>query len=395
MVALVTDAIHPYSFGGREIRYHELYAHLTAHADVHVFTMRWWHGPKVRAEGGVTFHAIAPLLPMYRHGVRSTWQALVFAVACLRLLRHRFDVLNVDQIPFLHLLPLRLVATLRRVPLIATWHEVWGPEYWRYSMPTGWRPAWWIERLAMRAPDRIIAVSPETARRLRAELGERTPITIAPNGVDLDGVGQAAPHEQHTDLVVVSRLMRHKGLDLLLAAVARLREHGRAVTCRIIGDGPERDALREEAERLGIAHVVEFRHDVSEQKDVYSLVKAGRVFAFPSTREGFGIAVLEAIACGVPVVTTSARDNLAQHLVRRSRRGIVCDHTLDAFAAALALALDRPTDDDTPTGPADLTLDRPGGLALGRSALGAPAEPWVGEYALDTIAAHVVKAMLP
>ncbi|NJP91069.1 glycosyltransferase [Nonomuraea sp. FMUSA5-5] len=370
VVALVTDAIHPYSFGGREIRYHELYAHLTPHADLHVFTMRWWHGPRVRTEGGVTFHAISPLLPMYRHGVRSIWQALVFALACLRLLRQRFDVLNVDQIPFLHLLTLRLVATLRRKPLIATWHEVWGPEYWRYSTRVGWRPAWWIERLAMRAPDRIIAVSPETARRLRAELGEWAAITIAPNGVDLDEVSRAAPHEQATDLVVVSRLMRHKGLDLLLAAIAELRERGRAITCRIIGDGPERDALREEAERLGIAEVVEFRHDVSEQKDVYALVKAGRVFAFPSTREGFGIAVLEAIACGVPVVTTSARDNLAQHLVRRSRRGIVCEHTLDAFAAALADALDGPADP-------------------------AAVEPWVGEYALDSIAAHVVKAMLP
>ncbi|NRQ32320.1 glycosyltransferase [Nonomuraea sp. NN258] len=371
IVALVTDAIHPYSFGGREMRYHELGPHLAPYADVHVFTMRWWDGPRVRTEGGITFHAISRLLPMYRQGVRSVWQALTFAAACLRLLRHRFDVLNVDQIPFLHLLPLRLVATLRRKPLVATWHEVWGPEYWRESMGGRWRPAWWIERLAMRAPDRIIAVSPQTAMRLRAELGERARITIAPNGIDLAQVEQASPDERRTDLVVVSRLMRHKGLDLLLAAVARLHATGRAVSCRIIGDGPERDALHREAERLGIAHAVEFRHDVSEQKDVYALVKAARVFAFPSTREGFGIAVLEAIACGVPVVTTSARDNLAQHLVLRTRRGIVCDHHLDAFAAALARALDAPDGDEPER------------------------ESWVGEYALESIAAHVVKAMLP
>jgi glycosyltransferase involved in cell wall biosynthesis len=378
VIALVTDAIHPYSFGGREIRYHELTEYLEPHADVHVFTMRWWAGPRVRAEGGVTLHAISPLLPLYRRGVRSTRQALVFALACLRLLFHRFDVLKVDQIPFFHLLTLRLVATLRRKPLVATWHEVWGPEYWREAAGARWRPAWWIERLAMRAPDHIIAVSEETAARLRTELGDAVPVTVAPNGIDLVQVAQSTRARPRTDFVVVSRLMRHRGLDLLLQAVARLHAAGRPVTCRIIGDGPERDTLREQAERLGIAHAVDFRHDVSEQKDLYGLVKAGRIFAFPSTREGFGIAVLEAIACGVPVVTTSARDNLATHLVRRSSRGIVCDHNPAAFTAALAQALDA-LDDPGPAPGDDWTV----------------LDPWVGEYDWAAIAAEVVKVLLP
>jgi glycosyltransferase involved in cell wall biosynthesis len=326
--------------------------------------MRWWDGPRVYTEGATTFHAIAPLLPFYSGPRRSIRQAVVFALATLRLLGKRFDVLMADHMPHLQLFPLRIVASLRRKPLIATWHEVWGPEYWQAYLGRAGRLAWWVEWMSMRLPDHIVAASPETAERLAALLGKRAKITVAPNGIDLDAVRNAMPAESRTDLVVVTRLMSHKRLDMLLDSIALLHAQGMPVTCRIIGDGPDRDALHEQAVRLGIADVVDFRHDVREQKDVYSLIKAGRVFAFPSNREGFGIAVLEAIACGVPVVTTSAPDNLAKHLVARSKNGVVCEPTTAAFAAALSQALARPQEP-------------------------AHEEEWVREYAWDAIARKV------
>jgi glycosyltransferase involved in cell wall biosynthesis len=76
-------------------------------------------------------------------------------------------------------------------------------------------------------------------------------------------------------------------------------------------------------------------------------MKSARLFAFPSSRERFGIAVLEAIACGVPVLTTSAPDNLARHLVADYAEGVVCDSSVAAFAAGLRdLLADRPADTD-------------------------------------------------
>ena len=124
---------------------------------------------------------------------------------------------------------------------------------------------------------------------------------------------------------------------MLLDSIALLHASGLFVTCRVIGDGPLREALHAQAQRLGIEAVIDFRHDVWEQKDVYALMKAARVAVFPTTtREGFGIAVLEAIACGLPVVTTSAPDNLAQYLVAQSSSGIVCAPTAEAIADASA-----------------------------------------------------------
>ena len=161
---------------------------------------------------------------------------------------------------------------------------------------------------------------------------------------------------------------------MLLDAMALLHAQGMPVTCRVIGDGPEREALRDQACRLGLEWAVDFRHDVQEQKEVYSLVKAAKVFVFPSAREGFGIAVLEALACRMPVVTTSALDNLAQHLVARSPRGTICDSTASAIADAV-----RPL------------LEADGSLPVGQGA--DSDEPWLADYGWDAMTDRVVTAL--
>jgi len=339
VVALVTDAIYPYFRGGKELRYHEVARRLAQRADVHVCTMKWWTGPSQRREGLVTFRAVCREYPMYTGERRSYREAFLFAFACLRLVRFRFDIVEADQFPNFHIFALRLVTWLKRKRLTVTWHEVWGPAYWREYL--GWLGpvGWLVEYLAMRVPDQLIAASPQTAARLREVLGERASIAVVPNGIDLDGIRNSYPDEALVDIVTVGRLLPHKNIDMLLESVAQLHAAGLPVTCRVVGDGPQRDALHERARELGISGAVDFRHDVWEQKDLYALMKAARVAVFPTAREGFGIAVLEAIACCIPVVTTSAPDNLARHLVARSASGVVCDPSAAAIATAVRRVL--------------------------------------------------------
>jgi glycosyltransferase involved in cell wall biosynthesis len=307
---------------------------------------------------------------MYTRNRRSLRQAIFFALACTRLLTSRFDVLEADHMPLLQILVLRLVATVKRKRFVVTWHEVWGHAYWRQYLGLAGVIAWFVEYLAMRLPDHIIAASSDTADRLSARLGRRASITVAPNGIDLEAVHATYPQDDPTDLVVVSRLMPHKRISMLLEAVALLHEQDLPVTCRIIGDGPERADLQGLAQRLGLGSFIEFRHDVREQKEVYELLKSSKVFVLPSAREGFGIAVLEAFACGAAVVTTSAPDNLAQRLVAQSSRGIVCGSTSSAIADAVKLLL-------ADTGPAASDDD----------------EFWLGEYNWDAMADRVIKAL--
>lgn len=337
VVALVCDAMYPYSHGGREFRYQALVPRLAEHVDIHVYTMRWWPGPKVRIEDGVTFHAISPLLPMYtKNGHRSIIQGVVFALFCVRLLACRFDVLDVDQIPYFHLFPLRLIATLRRKPLVATWHEVWGPAAWRqYLKWLGWL-GWLVESTAIRIPDHLISVSAQTSARLHEVLGDRASVVTVPNGIDMAAIAAAPAGPHQVDIVTVGRLIDHKRVHVLLEVIATLRARGSYVTCRIIGDGPDRLALQKHAKALGVDSAVEFCHDVTEQKELYSLIKASRLFISLSAREGFGIAVLEAITCGIPVLTTTAPDNLAQYLAMRYSLGTVCGEHVAEIADATA-----------------------------------------------------------
>ena len=375
VVALVTDAVYPYHRGGKELRYFELARRLTQYADVHVYTMNWWKGPRLRVDDQVTYHGISPLFPLYKKGRRSISEALLFSLACLQMLVRRFDVIEADHMPYFQIFALRLVATIKRKRLVVTWHEVWSRAYWcQYLGPLG-VIAWSIERLAMAMPDQIIAASPQTAEALRTALGPRAAVITAPNGIDLDAVRAAYPDAETTDIVVVGRLMSHKRIDMLLEAVALLYAEGMPITCRIIGDGPDRENLHSLARSLNVAHAVDFRHDVGEQKEVYSLLKAARVAVFPSAREGFGIAVLEALACGVPVVTTSAPANLARHLVTRSSQGTVCEPSAAAIAAAvktwLAAGRGQPNPD-----------------------LARADDDWLTEYSWETIAERVAGTLL-
>lgn len=336
-IAVVTDAILPFHRGGKEVLYAELTRRLASRANVHVYTMRWWQGRRRRVEGAVTHHGVCAPHDLYAGGRRSIRQGVAFALGCVRLTWRRFDVVYADQMPHLHLFVLWGVTRLRRRSLVVTCHEVWGRDYWCSYLGRLGPLAWLLERSAMRLPDVLIAGNEVTASRVRQELGPMSEVRCVPHGIDLALINRAQVAAEGSDVVVVGRLLSHKRIDLLVDALGHLRRrHGISLTCRVIGSGPELDALRRKATDEGVGDLVEFLTDVEDSDTLYGYVKAAKVFAFPSEREGFGIAPLEALACAVPVVTTSAPDNLSKTLVIEAGFGSVCAPTIDAFAAALA-----------------------------------------------------------
>jgi len=164
---------------------------------------------------------------------------------------------------------------------------------------------------------------------------------MIPVGVDRGEIEAAPPSASRFDVVYVGRLVEHKGVDVLLGAVAELRARGRAVSCGVVGSGPERDRLERLAGELGVLEQVRFLGNVESQSDVYGLMKSAGVLALPSVREGFGVVVVEALMCGTPVITTDHPDNHSRLLLEDGANGLICTPTVGALADAIHRCLDR------------------------------------------------------
>jgi len=317
-IAFIYDCAYPYVKGGVERRIFEISRRLAPRHHVHLITMRWWrNGKEMELKGNFTSHGVCPGFRIHnRSGKRRALPALIFSISLLpSLLRLNPDIIDCQNIPYLPILTCKLFSLIRRKPLIITWHEVWG-DYWKTYL--GWMGylGKLIERITSRLSDHNIANSHHTLERFKAISPK--PITLIPPGVDLERIRKTRPSRERFDILFTGRLIPEKNVETLLRIVSSLEGD---VSCGIIGDGPQRKELERLADRLGISGKVKFLGFVDE---VYPYMKSSRVLALPSRREGFGMVVLEANACGLPVVVLSGPHNAAAHLIENGKNGFVC-----------------------------------------------------------------------
>jgi glycosyltransferase involved in cell wall biosynthesis len=324
IIALVSDAIWPYFRGGKERRIHEISTRLQrAGHEVHIYTMQWWDGPKVIEQDGIYLHAVCKKHDLYVGERRSIKEGILFALACFKLLSARFDVVDVDHMPYFPLYTMRIVCWIKRRPMVATWHEVWSPTTWKTYMGGVLGPvAYGIERLAAQLPNGIVAVSPATARRLQYVYGlPESRITLAANGIDAEMIAAAKPARQKSDIIFVGRLIKHKNAAMVIEVAAQLVAEYPSLKCIIIGRGPEAANLARLAADLGVANNIVFIPHLPESSDVYGMMKASRIFVLPSAREGFGLVAVEANAAKLPVLTLDHPDNATTTLIAPGQNG--------------------------------------------------------------------------
>jgi len=324
-IALISDAIYPYNKGGKEKRIFEVATRLSKNGhEIHLYCMKWWEGPGDRVENSINLHAISKKYPLYSGKRRSMIQAFMFGLACLKLIKEDFDIAEVDHIPFFPLFFLKPVCIIKRKKIIATWHEVWGKNYWQEYL--GWRGifGYLLEKISVRIPDEIISVSNYTTKKLKDDLGSKKKIYTIPNGNDFEKIQKIEASREETDIIFAGRLLSHKNIDVLIKSIHLVKERKQKIKCSIIGEGPEKKNLEALARKLNLDENIEFPGFLEAHDDVYARMKSSKVFVLPSTREGFGVVVVEANACGIPVITVSHKENAARDLIEEGNNGFIC-----------------------------------------------------------------------
>jgi glycosyltransferase involved in cell wall biosynthesis len=290
--------------------------------EVHVATTHFEGLRKSEVMDGVRVHRIIgnPFLGPYTNPQRSNKLASSMALKyfmimsmpkLLKLIKEeRFDVINPHFI-----LPAGLPATdagfFTSTPVVTT--LVGGDLY------TPGEPSFMTLFRKLATPfyrfvfshSTLTAISTDTANRARG-FGCKKKIRVTPYGIDPKKFYKTAPDRslvekfglvEKTVLISVCRLSKRKGLEYLLEALPRVIEKEKNLRLLIVGDGPERGRLQQLTERLGLQGNVIFVGSMPNDELVgyYNLAD---IFVLPSLHEGMGIVFLEAMACGLPVVTT-------------------------------------------------------------------------------------------
>ena len=220
-------------------------------------------------------------------------------------------------------------ARLAGVPVIVCTRHAAPTIYRSRGRPT------LLERMAIPFVDHFAAVSKEV-RETAARFG-RLPekrSSVIYNGADMQRFRPADPERRaaKTALICVARLSPEKRHDVLFAAVRQLLDSGLDLELSVAGDGPMRPALEKQIAELRLESAVRL---LGMRDDVADLLRESDLFVMPSATEGMPITVIEAMACGLPIVATAVGGFL--ELVKDGENGfLVPVGDADALARALA-----------------------------------------------------------
>ena len=339
-IAYVYDAVYPWIKGGAEKRIYEISKRLVERGhEVHIFGMKHWNGEEVIMRDGVYLHGFCEPKDLYVEGRRSIKEAIYFARKVLfPLLKGDFDIIDCQAFPYFPSFSAKICSSMKRIPLVITWLEVWDDYWYEYLGKKGIFGKV-VERMTTHLTNKNIAISERTKRDLE-KIAVKKEVTAIPMGIDFGKIERIRATNEKSDVIFAGRLIKEKNVDVLIKAVELVKKEILDVKCMIIGDGPEKCKLEKLVYDLGLESNIKFTGFL-ENWEVISYMKSSKVFVLPSTREGFGMVSLEANICGLPVITVNHKMNAACDFINNDRNGFICELSEEEITEKIFMALDR------------------------------------------------------
>jgi glycosyltransferase involved in cell wall biosynthesis len=328
-ICVAYDCLFPYTVGGAERWYRRLAERLAqdGHEVTYLTLRQWERGAQLDLDPRVRVVTAGPRMALYTaSGRRRILPPLVFGAGVLwHLLRRgrRYDVLHTCSFPYFSLLAAALVRRVGRARfvLVVDWIEVWSETYWReYLGGVGGRIGLAVQRLCARVPQRAFCFSELYSRRLPAEglRGE----AVVPGGLYVGPVHARTPRAADPLVVYAGRLIPEKRAPLAVAAFALAAQRIEGLRGEFYGDGPEREALRAAISEHGVQDIAIAPGFVEEERVDAAMTRALCMLS-TSSREGYGMVVMEASCRATPSVVVAGPDNAAVELVRDHANGFV------------------------------------------------------------------------
>jgi GalNAc-alpha-(1->4)-GalNAc-alpha-(1->3)-diNAcBac-PP-undecaprenol alpha-1,4-N-acetyl-D-galactosaminyltransferase len=272
------------------------------------------HLRQLRVRGGTARNAL--------HGIQRQLRTVKVLRAAIRESQPEIVVSFMDIPNVLTLLAAR--GSNARVIITEHIH----PEHYHFGRP--WEV---LRRLVYHRADALVCVS----KPLMHWFAPRTKVKtcVIANPLDLPPLSPAARTPNAARVIVgMGRLTQQKGFDLLIEAFFRVASRHPEWSLKILGDGELLNALRSQADRLGISSWVELAGAVA---DPFPVLRAADLFVFSSRYEGFGNALCEAMACGLPAISFDCPSGPSE-IIRHGVDGLLVP---PENVAELAAAMDR------------------------------------------------------
>ena len=232
------------------------------------------------------------------------------------------------------IMKLRLSAQLR-TPAIVTIHGLPKP----ITLPDGRDSTDYNEFSLDSDFDLVLAVSENVAEELRKHLksSDYDKVRVVYSGIDLSSFRPLPNVEKQWDLAFMGRLETMKAVDLFPEMLSILKPRFPRLKMMITGEGSLKSWLFSEFEKRNVSSMIDYK-GVVETDRVPLLLNKSRIFLYPSRREPFGLSIIEAMACGIPVITTNVFG--PGEIVRPDYDGIVVPpDDVNALADAVVLLL--------------------------------------------------------